>query len=216
MRSTPWPNDTLRTVNVARAPPRCMPITMPSNTWMRSLSPSRTFTCTFTVSPGLIAGRCVSCPRSTFSTAFMTCLSFSDYPTGPGGAARALERLLPPPFLDLRVVPGQQHRRDPQPAELRGPRVLREVQQPVARERVAADRRLVPDHSRDQPRHRVHDHQRRQLAARQHVIPDRDRLGRQVLPDALVDPFVPPAQDHQVIQRAQPLRDRVRQPLAVG
>ena len=57
MRSTPWPNDTLRTVNVARAPPRCMPITMPSNTWMRSLSPSRTFTWTRTVSPGLIAGR---------------------------------------------------------------------------------------------------------------------------------------------------------------
>ena len=53
MRSTPWPNDTLRTVNVARVPPRCMPMTMPSNTWMRSLSPSRTFTCTRTVSPGL-------------------------------------------------------------------------------------------------------------------------------------------------------------------
>src|SRR5262245_34300685 len=32
IRSTPWPNDTLRTVNVARAPPRCIPITMPSNT----------------------------------------------------------------------------------------------------------------------------------------------------------------------------------------
>src|SRR5262249_41731288 len=72
IRSTPWPNDTLRTVNVARAPPRCIPITMPSNTWMRSLSPSRTFTCTFTVSPGLIAGRLASCPRSTVSTAFMT------------------------------------------------------------------------------------------------------------------------------------------------
>ena len=61
MRSTPWPNDTLRTVNVARVPPRCMPMTMPSNTWMRSLSPSRTFTCTRTVSPGLIAGRSQRC-----------------------------------------------------------------------------------------------------------------------------------------------------------
>ena len=44
MRSTPWPNDTLRTVKDARTPPRCMPITMPSYTWMRSLSPSRTLT----------------------------------------------------------------------------------------------------------------------------------------------------------------------------
>ena len=34
-----------------------MPITMPSNTWMRSLSPSRTFTCTRTVSPDFIRGR---------------------------------------------------------------------------------------------------------------------------------------------------------------
>ncbi len=46
MRSTPCPNDTLRTVNEARAPPRCIPMTMPSKIWMRSLSPSRTFTCT--------------------------------------------------------------------------------------------------------------------------------------------------------------------------
>ena len=32
MRSTPWPNDTLRTVNDARVPPRCTPMTTPSNT----------------------------------------------------------------------------------------------------------------------------------------------------------------------------------------
>ena len=65
MRSTPWPNDTLRTVNEARVPPRCMPMTMPSKIWMRSLSPSRTFTCTRTVSPDFIAGRSVICDFST-------------------------------------------------------------------------------------------------------------------------------------------------------
>src|SRR5580765_1214245 len=36
---------------------------------MRSLSPSRTFTCTLTVSPDLIAGRSVSCVFSTISIA---------------------------------------------------------------------------------------------------------------------------------------------------
>ena len=36
IRSTPWPNDTLRTVNDARVPPRCWPMTTPSKIWMRS------------------------------------------------------------------------------------------------------------------------------------------------------------------------------------
>src|SRR4029453_13578257 len=72
MRSTPWPKETLRTVNDARRPPRCMPITMPSKIWMRSLSPSRTFTCTRTVSPDFMSGRSVNCDFSTASIAFMT------------------------------------------------------------------------------------------------------------------------------------------------
>src|SRR5712692_883649 len=67
MRSTPCPNDTLRTVKDARVPPRCRPMTTPSKIWMRSLSPSRTLTCTLTVSPDFIAGRSVSCDCSTSS-----------------------------------------------------------------------------------------------------------------------------------------------------
>src|SRR3954471_11681185 len=175
MRTTPWPNDTLRTVKVARAPPRCMPITMPSNTWMRSLSPSRTLTCTLTVSPGLIAGRLASCPRSTFSTAFMTlsfyasCLLVQQIRAQP---ARSRERLFPPPLLDLRVVPRQQHRRHRDAAKVRRAGVLREVKQPVTRERVGRERRPVSHHPRHQPRHRVHDHQRRQLSARDDVVAD--------------------------------------------
>src|SRR5262252_5737021 len=39
---------------------------------MRSLSPSRTLTCTRTVSPDFIAGRSVSCPFSTISIAPIT------------------------------------------------------------------------------------------------------------------------------------------------
>src|SRR2546423_1221013 len=71
MRSTPWPNETFRTVNDARVPPRCRPMTTPSKIWMRSLSPSRTLTCTRTVSPDLIAGRSVSCAFSTSSIALI-------------------------------------------------------------------------------------------------------------------------------------------------
>src|SRR3954469_12386867 len=170
MRSTPWPNDTLRTVNVARAPPRCIPITMPSNTWMRSLSPSRTLTCTRTVSPGLIAGRWVSCPRSTVSTAVMTLLPFLLQQIRTVGAC-ALERLLPPPLFNLFVVPRQQHGGHDMAAELSGTGVLRKIQQP-ARERVARDRRLVTHHPGNQSRDRVENHQRGEFASRQHVIAD--------------------------------------------
>src|SRR5262245_39571134 len=47
-------------------------MTMPSKIWMRSLSPSRTFTWTRTVSPDLIDGRSVICDFSTSSIALMT------------------------------------------------------------------------------------------------------------------------------------------------
>src|SRR5438034_8757715 len=96
-------------------------MTTPSKIWMRSLSPSRTFTCTRTVSPDFIAGRSVSCDFSTSSIALMTCsfkltqddlLFFVE--------TRAVQQLRPPierpgqrfafpPAPDLRVVPGQQH-----------------------------------------------------------------------------------------------------------
>src|SRR5206468_9385069 len=46
-------------------------MTTPSKIWMRSLSPSRTLTCTRTVSPDLIAGRSASCCFSTRSIALI-------------------------------------------------------------------------------------------------------------------------------------------------
>src|SRR5262245_61965560 len=97
MRSTPCPNDTLRTVKVARSPPRCMPITVPSKIWMRSLSPSRTLTWTRTVSPERIGGRFTICACSTVSIALMT-LSHKKY---PGGCAPA-----DPPTASLAGAPG--------------------------------------------------------------------------------------------------------------
>src|SRR3954449_8579414 len=121
MRSTPCPNETLRTVKDARVPPRCMPMTTPSNTWMRSLSPSRTLTCTLTVSPDFIAGRSANCDFSTNSIALMTRsfdlsqqLHFFVVQTRPGQQIRPprqrpAQRLALAPLLDLGMVARHQH-----------------------------------------------------------------------------------------------------------
>ena len=69
MRSTPTPPETLRTVNIWREPPPLREMTMPWKIWMRSLSPSLTFTCTLTVSPGAKFGMSVRASRD--STSFM-------------------------------------------------------------------------------------------------------------------------------------------------
>src|SRR2546427_4655262 len=72
VRSTPTPYDVLRTVKVSRLAPPLRPMTVPSKTWMRSLSPSTTRTCTRTVSPGLNTGRSLrSCSASIRSIGFM-------------------------------------------------------------------------------------------------------------------------------------------------
>src|ERR1043166_10101687 len=123
MRSTPCPNDTLRTVNDARVPPRWRPITTPSKIWIRSLSPSRTLTCTLTVSPAFIAGRSASCDFSTSSIApiFQLLQNLLFFIVQIGGLQqirppreRAAERLALPPAADLAVVPRQQHVRNRQ------------------------------------------------------------------------------------------------------
>ena len=56
MRSTPTPNDCLRTVNVSRAPEPWRAITMPSKTWVRLRVPSTTWKCTRTRSPAANRG----------------------------------------------------------------------------------------------------------------------------------------------------------------
>ena len=225
MRSTPWPNDTLRTVNDARAPPRCMPMTMPSKIWMRSLSPSRTFTCTRTVSPDFMAGRVVSCDFSTSSIALIV-LSPVPSESRPASPLLVVERRrvqqlrtplkrppqrrhLPPP-PNLLVVPRQQHVGHFLPGELRRARVVRVIEQP-ARKRVLFHRPDVADHARHQPADRVDHDQRRQLAAAQHVIANRQLVGRHRGSDPLVHPFVSAAEQHEMRQRAHPHRLRLRE-----
>src|SRR5229473_689957 len=151
MRSTPCPNDTLRTVKDARVPPRCRPMTTPSKIWMRSLSPSRTLTCTRTVSPDLMAGRSVSCVFSTSSIAPISKLLqnrlFLFVQTRCGQQIRppferSRHRFAFPPAPDLGVVARQQHVGHAQHLIFGRPRVLRKIEQPAA-ERIVLDRLLV-------------------------------------------------------------------------
>src|SRR4051794_12482193 len=216
MRSTPWPNDTLRTVNDARVPPRCMPITTPSKIWMRSLSPSRTFTWTRTVSPDFIAGRSVNCVFSTSSMALMFLLlqlpqnspffiverrciqqvgpqrqcARDRFPFAPapnrGVVSRQQHLGYPPPLR--RDAPGAVRRVAGRRVDLGRTRVLGKVQQPPV-ERIVHHRLLIPHHSWNEPGDRIDNHQRRHFSAAQHVIPDRDLF---IDPQfyALVHPFV--------------------------
>src|SRR5436309_1226668 len=161
MRSTPWPNDTLRTVKVARVPPRCRPMITPSKIWMRSLSPSRTFTCTRTVSPAFIGGRSASCDFSTtsillapiiysFSSLFLAPrdelaqnLLFLFVQLGVGEEIRPplerpAHRFALPPSPDLAMMPRQQHVGHFQgractvlAGNLGRPRVVRKIEQPA-------------------------------------------------------------------------------------
>ena len=112
-------------------------------------------------------------------------------------------------------MPGQEHVGHSHPAKLGRPRVLRKVQQ-ASRERVARDRLVVADDAGHQTRDRVDDDQRGQLAPRHHVVAYRQRLGRQRQANALVDPFVPAAQDRDVPERAQALGVAMRETAPVG
>src|SRR3989442_1696965 len=146
-----------RTVNEARAPSPRLRITTPSNAWVRSFSPSTTFPCTRTVSPGSNPRRSfLSCPASTNRMASMTVVLSGQIrlfrllaalepldqcplarrerhprqqlrPPAP----RPIEGLLSPPARDARVIAGQQHGRNARAPELLRARVLRRLQQPV-------------------------------------------------------------------------------------
>src|SRR6266508_3971582 len=163
MRSTPCPNDTLRTVNDARVPPRCIPMTTPSKIWMRSLSPSRTFTCTRTVSPARIAGRSVIWAFSTSSIALISQLLqnlfFFVVQTRVGqqvrpSIQRPSQRFFLAPAADVGVITRQQHighlhnrgtrRISAADADFGRPRVLRKIEQP-ATERIVNHRLCVAD-----------------------------------------------------------------------
>src|SRR5688500_4739350 len=212
-----------RTVKDALAPPPRLRITTPSKAWSRSFSPSTTLTCTRTVSPGANPPRSFfSCPASTIRIASMASRAPSlDVVRGPAALAESVHPLLlfgrevrrledvrpalprpphghhPAPALDLGVVAAEQQRRHLPAAEPLGPRVLGVLEE-SPRERVVLRRRRVAEDARQEARHRVGHHEGGGLAARQHVVADRELLVHQVLAHPLVHPLVAAADEHQM------------------
>src|SRR5512139_4100706 len=161
-------------------------MTIPSNTWMRSLSPSRTLTCTRTVSPDLISGRSTVCICSTVSIApifgsllpllnqlandvALLGIEFGSPQQFRPPLERAPKRLAAPPAPDLAVVPRQQDSRHLLVPELGRPRVLGKVEQP-SRKRVCPHRLPIANHPRNEASDRVDHDKGRQFTARQHVV----------------------------------------------
>src|SRR5207237_1636933 len=168
-----------RTVNEARAPSPRLRMTVPSKICVRSFSPSMTFTCTRTWSPGSNPCRSfLSCAASTMRIASMTfvplcsrgrrrrlsALEPLDQPPLLVRQTRLREELgappprqpqglLPPPARHACVVARQQHLRHPRAPKLLGPRVLRPLL-PPRRERLALGGALPAQHAGQPARHR--------------------------------------------------------------
>ena len=179
---------------------------MPSKTCVRRRVPSTTWKCTRTRSPAWKDGTRRSCARSMLSMtpdigtknatagsrrAWTEHGSEGDPEPSPAAARAAL---LEPPFADPRVVARQQHLRHLVPAPVERARVVRVLGRPLERlaERLLHRALLVAERARQLADHRVGHHHRRQLAARQHVRPDRHHVGGEVLVHALVEALVAP------------------------
>ena len=73
------------------------------------------------------------------------------------------------------------------------------------------DRRgLVSEDAGQEAYDAVHDDHRRQFAARQHIIADRELVGYQMLTDALIIPFIMAADEDQMLLLRQLLSDALR------
>src|SRR5690242_15357255 len=99
---------------------------------------------------------------------------------------------LAPPARDLLVVAGEQHVRNAPPTVLRRTRVVRVLGIPLQRgaEGLLGGRVLVPERARELAQDRVAQHHRGQLAAAEHVAPDRHDVAREVLYHPLVEALI--------------------------
>src|SRR6267378_1998107 len=172
-----------RTVNVEFNPRPRRPITTPAKICMRSLSPSTTFVCTFTESPtpkstgflrncsdsilSSIAWFIKSSSAGRFSPALFWDTPASLFRQIRPSFLRPPPRLFRAPLRDLRVVAREQHFRHLHPPEIRRPCVMRIFQQILA-ERLVPRTLVITQNARQQPRHRVYHHHRRQRPVRQH------------------------------------------------
>ena len=108
------------------------------------------------------------------------------------------------PAGDLGEVARKQDVGDPPAAEFGGAGVDRRRQQVVLKA-VREGRGFVADGARNDAHDRVGDDAGRQLAARQHVVADRDFARDEVFADAVVDALVVAAEDDDVVERREPV-----------
>src|ERR1700720_1977569 len=141
------------------------------------------------VSPGLKSGS-LSVARSPLSSWMILFIAHAA-PLEQLRAAqpRATERLLQSPAGYRRVIARRQYGRHIAAIEGLRPRVVRPIHQTVA-EGLLQRRFRTAQRTRHQSRDRIDDHQRRQLAARQHIVADGPLLIDLLLDEALVDPFI--------------------------
>ena len=90
------------------------------------------------------------------------------------------------------MVAAQKHIGNLDPLKLRRPRKVRILKQ-SALKTFFYDALLAPKHTLLQPRYRINQHQRRQLATRQHIVTDTDFLPVKTGTNSVVDALVVPA-----------------------
>ncbi len=94
-----------------------------------------------------------------------------------------------PPLLDLRMVAREQHVRDLSAAKLRGPRIVRMVEQPVA-EGIPVRRLFVSQNAGQEPCRRIDHHERREFAAGEHIVADRELFVNEGFDHPLIDGLI--------------------------
>src|SRR5438874_10747649 len=120
--------------------------------------------------------------------------------------------MLLPPGVDLRVVPGKQDLGNGPAPELRRARVVRVLE--AAAELLGEALELagaLRERAREAPRDRVDEHHRREVAVREDVPADRDRVRAQVLDDSRVESLEARGEQRQRRQLGELLDDRLRE-----
>ncbi len=220
MRSTPWPNDTLRTVNDARSAAAVHPddhafehldafLVAFTHLHVHLHGVSRLqcgpldqlplfddINCVHDRAPFPLPRSCSA--RKSRSIALLLGIERGPAPEDPAAAASVRRSAFAPPAARCRRGAPKEAR--PALSVPRTPPAACSADDPAARWRTnprapTARRRPLPAPDRA---HGVENHHRRQLASRQHVIANRELFGRERLADALVDPFIPAAQHHGV------------------
>ena len=112
------------------------------------------------------------------------------------------------PLLDAAVIAGQEDLRNRPAPKLCRPRVVRVFEPPVERGREALDLPgSLRERSRQSSRHGVDERERRDLTSREHVRPDGDDVGTEMIEDPLVEALEAGRQERECRLRGELLHE---------